>query len=56
LTIEPYKNERASIGKAAELAGITYDNFYAAVKERDTLYIGPRSQKKAEPEYNVVKG
>jgi predicted HTH domain antitoxin len=55
LTIELYKNEKVSMGKAAELAGMSYDDFYEAVKGRDILHVGPRNQDEAELEYKVAK-
>lgn len=57
LAVDLYIDGKVSLGKAAELAGIPYDEFAVAVKERGhKLRVGPRTRAEAEKEYKVVKG
>ena len=57
LAVELYIDGKVSLGKAAELAGIPYDDFQAVVKERGhKLRIGPKTRAEAEKEYKAVKG
>lgn len=56
LAIELYIDGKVSLGKAAELAGTPYDEFYGFIKERGhRIRIGPKTPEEAEKEYEAVK-
>ena len=56
LAVELYIEGRVSLGRAAELAGVPYDEFYVFLKERGhKIRIGPKTLKEAEREYKVAK-
>lgn len=56
LATELYLDEKVSMGKAAELAGTHYDEFYAFIKERGhKLRIGPKTPEEAERDYKAAK-
>lgn len=56
LAVDLYNDGRISLGKAAELADVSYDEFYAILKARGhKIRIGPRTLEKAEEEYKAVK-
>jgi len=56
LAIELYNDGKISFGRAAELAGVPYDEFYTILRERGhKIRIGPKTLKEAEDEYKVVK-
>jgi len=56
LAIESYMDGRVSLGRAAELAGISYDDFWSFLKERGLkIRAGPKSLKEAERDYSAAK-
>ena len=56
LAVELYIDRKVSLGKAAELAGIPYDEFYDFLKERGhKLRVGPKTPEEADNEYKAVK-
>ncbi len=56
LAIDLYMGGRISLGRAAELAGLSYDGFWEALRERGLrIRAGPRSLEEAEAEYEAVK-
>jgi len=56
LAVELYIEGKVSLGRAAELAGVPYDEFFAILKERGhKIRIGPKTLKEAEREYKVAK-
>jgi len=57
LAVESYMEGRASLGKAAELAGVSYDDFWDFLKDRGLkIRAGPRSIEEAERDYKAAKG
>ena len=57
LAVDLYIEGKVSAGRAAELAGVPYDEFLAVVKERGhKLRISPKTRKEAEEEYRAAKG
>lgn len=56
LAVELYVDGKVSFGRAAELAGVSYDEFFGFLKERGhKIRIGPKSLKEAKREYEVAK-
>ena len=56
LAVELYIERKVSLGRAAELAGVPYDEFYVFLKERGhKIRVGPKTLKEAEREYKVAK-
>ncbi len=56
LAVELYMEGKVSLGKAAELAGVSYDEFWDSLKERGhKIRVGPKSLEEAEREYKAAK-
>ncbi|KPV65319.1 MAG: hypothetical protein AOA65_0264 [Candidatus Bathyarchaeota archaeon BA1] len=56
LAVELYMEGRVSLGRAAELADISYDDFWDFLKERGhKIRAGPKNLKEAQREYKVAK-
>jgi len=56
LALELYTDGRISLGKGAELAGISYDEFYAVLGGRGHMIcIGPGILEEADGNYKVIK-
>ncbi len=56
LAVELYVGGRVSLGRAAELAGVSYDEFWDFLKERGhKIRAGPKSLEEAEREYRAAK-
>lgn len=56
LAVELYMEGKVSLGRAAELADVSYDDFWDFLKERGhKIRAGPKSLKEAEREYKVAK-
>lgn len=56
LAVESYMEGRVSLGKAAELAGVSYDDFWDFLKDRGLkIRAGPKSIEEAEREYRAAQ-
>jgi len=56
LAVELYMDGRISLGRAAELAGVSYDDFWSFLRDRGLkIRAGPRSLEEAEMEYRAAK-
>ena len=56
LAVELYIEGKVSLGRAAELAGVPYDEFYVFLKERGhKIRVGPKTIKEAERDYEAAK-
>lgn len=57
LALDLYMREEVSFGRAAELAGLSYDDFWNSVQERGfKLRVGPKTVEEARKEYEDAKG
>ncbi len=57
LALDLYMREEVSFGRAAELAGLSYDEFWDSVRERGfKLRVGPKTVEEAKKEYEQAKG
>lgn len=56
LAVESYMDGRVSLGMAAELAGVSYDDFWDFLRERGLkIRAGPKSLEEAERDYSAAK-
>ena len=56
LALDLYMSGKISLGKAAELAGISYDEFWDELRRRGLkLRVGPKTIEEAEREYEAVR-
>ena len=56
LAIDLYMSGKVSLGRAAELAGLSYDEFWEALRERGLrIRVGPKSLEEARAEYEAAK-
>jgi len=56
LAIDLYMSGKISLGRAAELAGLSYDEFWEALRERGLkIRVGPKSLEEARAEYEAAK-
>lgn len=56
LAVELYMDGRISLGRAAELAGVSYDDFWSFLRDRGLkIRAGPRNLEEAEMEYRAAK-
>ena len=56
LAVELYMEGRISLGRAAELADVSYDEFWDSLRERGhKIRVGPKTLKEAEREYKATK-
>lgn len=56
LAIDLYMSGKISLGRAAELAGLSYDEFWEALRKRGLkIRIGPKSLEEARAEYEAAK-
>ncbi len=56
LAVELYMDGKVSLGRAAELAGVSYDEFWDSLKERGhKIRVGPKSLAEAESEHKAAK-
>ena len=56
LAIDLYMSGKISLGRAAELADLSYDEFWEALRERGLkIRVGPKSLEEARAEYEAAK-
>jgi predicted HTH domain antitoxin len=56
LAIELYIGGKVSMGRAAELTDVSYDEFFRFLMEKSQrIRIGPRTLEEAEREYNETQ-
>jgi len=56
LAVELYIGGKVSMGRAAELADVSYDEFFRFLREKSQrIRIGPRTLEEAEREYNETQ-
>ena len=56
LAIDLYMSGKISLGRAAELAGLSYNEFWEALRERGLkIRVGPKSLEEARAGYETAK-